>query len=134
MASVSAFVSIGSTHQNDNGFSPEWVAELWEGDRATWVFRPMDAEKRVKRYKPESPDEIFDAFRKGLKAIYRGELEDSKKPSGMTLVVVILDGSTLGRSVRKFKSLKSCDVQLAPVSWSRTWSQWIGGWSVAGES
>jgi hypothetical protein len=134
MASVSAFVTIGSTHPNDNGFSPDWVAELWEGDRATWVFRPTDTDKRVKRYKPESPDEIFDAFRKGLKTIYRGELEDAKKPSGMTLVVVILDGSTLGRSVRKFKALKSCDIQLAPVSWSRTWSQWTSGWSVSGES
>lgn len=133
MASVSAFVALGSTHPNDNGFSPEWVAELWEGDRASWVFRPSDAEKRVKRYKPESPDEIFDAFQKGLGTIYRGELSDSKKPSGITLVVVILDGSSLTRSIRKFKALKSFDVQLAPVSWSRTWSHWTGDWSVVDE-
>jgi hypothetical protein len=134
MASVSAFVALGSTHPNDNGFSPEWVAELWEGDRATWVFRPTEAGKRVKRYKPESPDEIFDAFDKGLRTIYRGVLDDSKKPSGLTLVVVVLDGSSLARSLRKFKGLKSCDVQLAPVSWSRTWSQWTADWSVSGDS
>ena len=128
MASVSAIVSIGNSHPNDNGFSPSWVAELWEGDRATWVLRPTEEGKRIRRVRPESPDLIFDSLLEVLQRMHKTPLDDPKAPTGITMVVTVLHGSTLSRSLRRFKALKGVDVHLAPVSWDRTWSQWTGQW------
>jgi hypothetical protein len=129
MASVSAFVAIGQSHPNDVGFAPSWTAELWEGDRATWVLRPVDPKKRLRRWKPDSPDAIFDSFLEVLASVYRGPLDDPKNPSGITLVVVPLEGSSLLRFTRRFKVLKSFDVHLGSITWSRTWSSWSSSWS-----
>lgn len=128
MASVSAIVSIGYSHPNDNGFSPSWSAELWEGDRATWVFRPAEEGKRARRVRPESPDLIFDSFLETITRLHKGPIDDPKQPSGLALVVTVLHGSTLARFMRRFRALKGVDVHLAPVSWDRTWSQWTGKW------
>jgi len=128
MASVSAMVSIGHSHPNDNGFSPSWTAELWEGDRATWVLRPIAEGKRVRRVRPESPDLIFDSLLDLLQRMYKVPLDDPKAPTGITMLVTVLHGSTLSPSLRRFKALKGLDVHLAPVSWDRTWSRWTGKW------
>lgn len=130
MASVSAIVSIGHSHPNDNGFAPSLTAELWEGDRATWVLRPTEEGKRIRRVRPESPNLIFDSLLEVLQRMYRGPLDDPKAPSGLTVVVTVLHGSTLSRSLKRFRMLKGVDVHLAPVSWDRTWNQWTGKWDV----
>jgi len=130
MASVSAVVLIGSSHQNDNGFSPDWIAELWEGDRATWVFRPQTGNRRVRRFHPASTAKIFDAFRSALVRIIGTPVDDAEEPRQLTLVVVILDKSSLKASLAKFKALKGLDVHLAPTAWSRVWDGWRGEWKL----
>ena len=133
MASVSAFVSIGSSHPNENGFSPEWIVELWEGDRAVWVLRSFDGVKKPKKFKPASPARIYDSFVEVLEHLYPGSTKTRNSSTTIALAVVILEDSTFLKSARKCRTLKNFDVHMAPVSWSRTWSMWKNKWIVTGK-
>lgn len=131
MASVSAFVSMGSTHPNDNGFSPEWVCELWEGDSAKWVLRSVRSAKRPRSFSPESPAKILDSLKDAIGAVYLGSLDKSDEPTGIALIVVCLEGSSLIRFLPRIRKFDRFDVHEAPVSWSRTYSGWSGEWHVS---
>lgn len=128
MASVSAFIIIGSPHQNDNGIGPHLVAELWEGDRAVWALRSFDGSVVPRNAHPEAPELIFDSFVDMISDVYPGPHDDPAVPQNVSMVVTMLEGSTLFRQVDRFKALRSFDVHLAPVAWSRTWSAWNNEW------
>ena len=129
MASVSAFVSMGSSHPNDVGFSPEWVCELWEGDRAKWVLRSVRTTKRPRSFSPQSPAMIFDSLKDAIVAAYPGSLDESDVPSGISLVVVCLEGSSFKKFLPRLRKLGRFDIHEASVSWSRTYSDWSGEWT-----
>ena len=130
MASVSALVLLGPSHQNDNGFSPEWTAELWEGDRAKWILRSQKPGKRQKSFNPKSPPKIFDSLVELIDTAYPGATEEGDEPNGITLLVICLGGSSLVGHLPRIRGLKQFDIQFAPVSWSRTFDSWGGRWQV----
>jgi len=51
MASVTAFIILGDPHPNDNGISPEWLIELWEGNKATLQLKPINSKPPIKTIK-----------------------------------------------------------------------------------
>ena len=59
MASVTAFIIIGDPHPNDNGISPEWLIELWEGSRATLKLKSLTGSKRSRVIQVATPKAIF---------------------------------------------------------------------------
>lgn len=124
MASVSAFLILGKTHPNDNGFSPEWVAELWEGDRAKWILRSRDASKRARSFSPSTPSKIFDSLLKVIEVAYPGALKQPSESNGLSLVVVCLDGSSLRKLLPRIRRIPKFDIHEAPVSWARTFDTW----------
>ena len=128
MASVSAFVSMGPSHPNDNGFSPEWVCELWEGSRATWMLRSAGATKSDRSFSPDAPAKILDSLKDAIASAYPGSLEKSDVPTGISLVIVCLEGSSLSEFLPSLRSFDQFDIHEAPVSWSRTYSRWSGDW------
>ena len=128
MASVSAFILMGSSHPNDIGFTPEWVCELWEGDRARWVLRSVRTSKRPRSFSPDASKEIFDSLKDAIVAAYPGSLEKSDAPTGVSLVIVCLEGSSLRKFLPHLRKLRRFDIHEAPVSWSRTYSRWSGDW------
>ena len=130
MASVSAFVLLGPSHQNDNGFSPEWTVELWEGDRPKWILRSQNPGKRPKSFNPKSPPKIFDSLVELIETAYPGSTEEGEEPNGIALVVTCLGGSSLVRHLPQIRGMKQFDVHLAPVTWSRTYDTWGGRWQV----
>ena len=131
MASVSAFVSMGSTHPNDNGFSPEWICELWEGDRAKWVLRSVRTTKRPRSFSPEAPAKILDSLKDAIASAYPGSLEKSDVPLGISLVIVTLEDSSLKKFMPRLRKLGRFDIHEASVSWSRTFSGWSGDWTTS---
>jgi hypothetical protein len=131
MASVSAFVSMGPTHPNDIGFSPEWICELWEGDRAKWVLRSVRTTKRPKSFSPDAPAKIFESLKDAISTAYPGSLEKSDSPKGISIVIVCLEGSSLRKFLPRLRKLGSFDIHEAPVSWSRTYSGWSGDWTTS---
>lgn len=128
MASVSAFVTIGSPHQNDNGIGPHLVAELWEGDRTVWALRSFDGSIAPRNAHPEAPELIFDSFVDLIRDLYPGPFDEPATPQDVSLVVTMLGGSTLLEQADRFKTLSSFDVHLAPVAWSRIFSAWNEEW------
>jgi hypothetical protein len=92
MASVSSLVLLGPSHQNVNGFSPDWTAELWEGDRAKWILRSQKPGKRPKSFNPKSPPKIFDSLVELIETAYPRSTEEANEPNGITLLVVCLGG------------------------------------------
>ena len=123
---------MGATHQNDNGFSPEWVCELWEGDRARWTLRSVRTSKRARSFSPQAPAKILESLKDAISAAYPGSLEKSDEPTGISLVIVCLEGSSLTRFLpRMRKQFDRFDLHEASVSWSRTYSHWSETWTTS---
>lgn len=131
MASVSAFVLMGPSHPNDTGLSPEWICELWEGDRAKWVLKSMRSNRRNRIFSPSTPGKILESLESAIDSAYPGSLKDLEDPIGVSLVVVCLDGSSLAKSLPRLRKLKRFDVHQAPVSWYRTFNHWSGKWTTS---
>jgi hypothetical protein len=131
MSSVTAFITMGSTHPNDNGFSPEWVCELWEGDRAKWRLRSVQTTKRPRSFFPSAPAKILDSLKEAIGVAYPGSLQKSEVPTGISIVIVSLEGSSLKKFLPRIRKLSRFDIHEAPVSWSRTYSEWSGRWTAS---
>lgn len=128
MASVSAFVLMGPSHPNDTGLSPEWICELWEGDRPKWVLRSLRPNRRNRTFSPRAPGRILDSLQAAIGSAYPESLNDIDEPIGVSLVVVCLDGSSLAKSLPRLRKLERFDVHEAPVSWYRNFDRWSGKW------
>ena len=122
---------MGLTDPNDNGFSPEWVCELWEGDRAKWVLRSVRSTKRPRSFSPDAPAKIFDSLKDAIGSAYPGSLDKSDVPLGISLVIVTLEDSSLKKFMPRLRKLGRFDIHEAPVSWSRTYSGWSGDWTTS---
>jgi hypothetical protein len=128
MASVTAFIILGDPHPNDNGISPEWLIELWEGNKATLQLKPINSKKRSRIFRIESPKDIFATVRKILEHVYPDSTKRTKSPYGKSLVVTCLNGSSLESQITKFAQLSRLDIHIAKVETSRTFSQWSNDW------
>lgn len=128
MASVSAFIILGSPHPNDNGIHPEWLIELWEGDRAVLKLKSLTSQRRAKLFYPQSSKAIFKSVNEILESVYSGATQKSKEPYFKALVVTCLPGSSLESDIEKFEKLTRLDVHLTKKVKSRTYSQWTNNW------
>ncbi len=128
MASASAFIILGSPHPNDNGISPEWLIELWEGDRATLKLKSLTSQKRAKFFYPQSSKAIFKTVNEILELVYPGATQKSKEPYFKALVVTCLPGSSLESDIEKFEKLTRLEVHLTKKVKSRIFSQWTNNW------
>jgi hypothetical protein len=104
------------------------VAELWEGDDAVWALRSFDGSLKPRSVRSEAPELVFDAFVELIRDLYPVPHDDPASPQGVSMVVTMLKRSTLLTHADRFKELRSFDVHLAPVAWSRTWSAWNNEW------
>lgn len=128
MASVSGFVVIGTPHQNENGISPDWIAELWEGDRAKWILRPLKGRGRARGFSPESPAKIGQSLLEILELLAPGSTNSKGDPIDMSLIVVAMEQSSLLKTIPRLRKLRRIDVHIASVSDSRVYSTWSGDW------
>ena len=128
MASVSAFIILGSPHPNDNGIYPEWLIELWEGDRATLKLKSLTSQTRAKLFYPQSSKAIFKTVNEILESVYPGATQKGKEPYFKALVVTCLPGSSLERDIEKFDKLTRLEVHLTKKVKSRKFSQWVNDW------
>ncbi len=128
VASVSAFIILGGPHPNDNGIYPEWLIELWEGNRATLKLKSLTSQKRAKLFYPESSKTIFKSVNEVLEFVYPGATQKNKEPYFKALVVTCLPGSSLERDIEKFERLTRLEVHLTKKVKSRTFSQWTNNW------
>ena len=120
MASATAFVFLGTPHQNDNGINPEWLIELWEGNVARWAARHLGGSQANLVSEPSSPEDI------GL-ALVRFILQLTENRSGrLSVVVSALPDSSMLRHMNCVDGLRGADVHVLTPSYTRTVSAWSG--------
>ena len=128
MASVTAFLVLGTPHPNDIGISPEWLIELWEGNVATLRLKSADGKKRVRVYRPENPKFIFKTVVSILEDVYPDSTKRLKTPCTKGIAVICLKNSSLERDLGNFKNLTRFDLHIATRVETRTYSNWSGEW------
>lgn len=130
MASVTGVVLVGSPHQNDTSISPDFLLELWEGSRATWVLRRLEDGKILTRKSPDSPDLIGEALLEVLNSVMPASTDHVDRIVDMAVIAVPLPGSSLLNHVHLLRDLRVCDVHIMEPVFSRTYSAWSGQWNV----
>ena len=125
---------VGSPHQNDTSISPDFLVELWEGSRATWVLRRLEDGKILTRKSPESPDLIGQALLEVLNSVMPATTDDVDQLVDMAVVAVPLPGSSLFSHLHLLRDLRVCDVHIMQPTFSRTYSAWSGQWNVTDTS
>ena len=129
MASVTAFIIIGDPHPNDNGISPEWLIELWEGSRATLKLKSLTGSKRSRVIQVATPKAIFKNIKNILETIYPDSTKKSLEPYLKSLVITCLKGSSLEIDIDKFNQLARFDTHISTRIKSRTYSRWSSNWN-----
>ena len=120
MASATAFVLLGTPHQNDNGINPEWLIELWEGNVARWAARHLGGSQANLVSEPSSPEDIG-------AALVRFILQLTENRSGrLSVVVSALPDSSMLRHMNCVDGLRGADVHVLIPSYTRTVSAWSG--------
>lgn len=128
MASVTAFIIIGDPHPNDNGISPEWLIELWEGSRATLKLKSLTGSKRSRVVQVATPKAIFKNIKNILETVYPDSTKKSSEPYFKSLVITCLKGSSLEIDLDKFIQLTRFDTHISTKIRSRTYSRWSSTW------
>lgn len=118
MAAVTALILIGSGHPNDVSHDPRWILRLWEGDSAAWTATELGAIEPAKRCQPAVPTDIVS---EGCR-LAREVIAES---GGSSVLVTVLDGSTLGSHLRELDELlPDVDLHIMQSVGSRTLSMW----------
>lgn len=134
MASVTAFVTVGTPHPNELSIYPDTVVELWEGSRAAWVVRSIKDGRIVRRVYPDSPELIGVELVRILNSLVPEPIESSHGPIDMSVVVATLPQSSLLRHLELLKEIRACDLHILEPVYSRTYSSWSGRWDVRDSS
>ena len=118
MAAVTALILIGSGHPNDSSHDPRWILRLWEGSAAAWTATELGATEPAKRYEPLSPADIAS---EGCRLVR----EVIAEYGGSSVLVTVLDGSSLGSQLRELDGLlPDFDLHIMQSVGSRTSSMW----------
>jgi hypothetical protein len=128
MASVTAFLVLGTPHPNDIGISPEWVIELWEGNVATLKLKSANGKKRARIFRLENPKDIFKTVVNVLEDVYPDSTKRVNTSCNKGITVICLKNSSLERDLGNFKKLTRFDLHLATRVETRTYSHWSGEW------
>lgn len=130
MASITAFVIVGSPHPNDSSVTPDTMIELWEGSRATWVVRRLQDGMILRRLYPDSPNEIGNALIEILSSMTPDKRLGGSQIVDMSVVVAPLPGSSMNLHLGALTDVSVCDVHILETVFSRTMSAWTGEWTV----
>lgn len=118
MAAVTALILIGSGHPNDTSHDPKWILRLWEGDSAAWTGTELGEVEPTKRCEPANP---IDIASEGCR-LAREVIAES---GGRSVLVTVLDGSTLGSQLNKLDELlPEVDLYIMQSVGSRVSSMW----------
>lgn len=118
MAAVTALILIGSGHPNDLSHDPRWILRLWEGSSAAWTATELGAAEPAKRCEPRSPAHIAS---EGCR-LAREVIAEFR---GSSVLVTVLDGSTLGSHLSELDELlPDVDLHIMQSEWSRTSLMW----------
>lgn len=130
MASVTAYLTVGTPNPNEHSIYPDTVVELWEGSRATWVVRSIKNGRIVRRVYPKSPEMIGIDLVRILDSLVPRPLESAEGPFKMSIVAAPLPQSSLLLHLDLLKDVRACDVHILEPVYSRTYSSWSACWDV----
>ena len=128
MASVTAFVLIGSPHPFDTAVNPNTMIELWEGSRATWVVRNLSNGSIEKRVSPDSPSLIAQSLIEILENLAPGVTKQDGKAIDMSIVLAPLPGAAINDVSKALRGINAADVHILDCVYSRSLSPWSGEW------
>ena len=134
MASVTAFVIIGTPHPNESSIHPDTIVELWEGSRATWVVRRVENGSVIRRVHPKEPAAIGRSLLETLQSMTHQSDLHGNKVVDMSIVVAPLPGSSVLAHLDLLRGITACDVHILDSIFSRTFSSWTGQWNLSGNS
>ena len=127
MASVTAFIMVGTAHPNQIALYPEFTLELWEGSHATWVIRDQNSGQITARLEPEMP-----AYIAGAAIAYLSDAI-SRTPEMLSVVVAPMDNSSLLGQVHLFQNLEGCDLNVLSPIFTKVRDAWNDQWIVRDE-
>ena len=119
MSSTTAIIAIGSMHPNDGCINASHIAQLHEGNRATWTLHDLGEHPTARRmWKPEAPDLIAQTL----------IIEILPLCEGTAISATIFSGSSL--RAEDLQALTDRDVEISRPTWSRIYSSWSNDWTV----
>ena len=132
MSVVTALIAIGTPHPNeDHGFAPLYIIELWEGDAATLVARSLNSGSALSKVRLSSPEQIAAELKDLISGLLPAMTDPEDIGAHSVVAVMPLPGSTLGQRtdcLAVLKGLHGTNLYVFEAVFSRICSAWSGEW------